>query len=221
MSSTPLAILPNKISPQTQIQASNLPCQTRPAVSSLSTSTNSSRKTISSRRTSTVTSDKLLPLSRPPKISDVTWNRLTERNTERNRLYRCKIRVLVIHKDEPRPPSPSKICEESKILDQNCDMDSDMGSNNDNETDGDGRENDFGDKKVRWNRKELEAPSPAIRSSPTTARQKSIIKSCLASANPPTDRLGNVLDADKSLSPIVKRGTKITVKRIMYNDESE
>ncbi|CAG8467032.1 6614_t:CDS:2 [Paraglomus occultum] len=211
----------NKFSPQTQIQSSNLPCQTRPAVP---TSTNSTRKTRSSRRTSIIPSDKLNPLSRPPKVSDVTWNRLTERNTERNRLYRCKIRVLVIHKDEPRPTSPSSTCEESKILDQNSDMDSDVDSNNDNETDSDdceGRENDFGDKKVRWNRKELEAPSPASRSSPTTARQKPIIKSCLASANPPTDRLGNVLDADKSLSPIVKRGTRIIVKRIRYNDESE
>ncbi|CAG8583782.1 176_t:CDS:2, partial [Scutellospora calospora] len=71
------------------------------------------------------------------------------------------------------------------------------------------------EKCVRWDDMNLvQVSSPHVKHSPISTKEKRVIKPCLKPTNSPTDSLGNVLSADSSLTPIVKRGIKVTVKQV-------
>ncbi|EJT96626.1 hypothetical protein DACRYDRAFT_102814 [Dacryopinax primogenitus] len=47
------------------------------------------------------------PGSRPPGLSDVELRQLTAKNTRKNEQYHSQMDLVIIYRDEPRPPSPS------------------------------------------------------------------------------------------------------------------
>jgi len=81
-------------------------------------------------------------------------------------------------------------------------------------------QDEYSSKGVHWDESRLtQESSPLIKSSPRAARQRPIHKSCLKQTNPSIDSLGNVLNANSSLTPMVKRGIKVTVKQVKYKGE--
>ncbi|EXX67650.1 hypothetical protein RirG_112620 [Rhizophagus irregularis DAOM 197198w] len=177
-------------------------------------------------------SDKLLHKKKiPNKLNSTALNRLTKQNTDKNKGYLCDLNVVVVRKNIPKPPSPtSKLYEKTK---NGGGIISALRSRNNIGKDNIGscipvlksrgdRQNrgESSSKGVHWNESRLvQESSPFIKSSPRTARQKPIPKPCLKQMNTPIDSLGNVLNANSSLTPMVKRGIKVTVKQVKYKGE--
>ncbi|CAI2180133.1 14390_t:CDS:2 [Funneliformis geosporum] len=163
---------------------------------------------------------------------NTTLNRLTRQNTDRNKEYRCEFNVVVVRKNVPKPLSPaSKLHEKMKngggiissLRSRNNHGKDNTGSHIPVLKSRGGRQNQdesSSSKGVHWDEERLtQELSHVVSSSPRIARQKPIPKSCLKSTNPPIDSLGNVIDADSSLTPVIKRGIKVTVKQIKYRGE--
>ncbi|PKY50600.1 hypothetical protein RhiirA4_530774 [Rhizophagus irregularis] len=177
-------------------------------------------------------SDNLLHKKKiPNKLNSTALNRLTKQNTDKNKGYLCDLNVVVVRKNIPKPPSPtSKLYEKTK---NGGGIISALRSRNNIGKDNIGscipvlksrgdRQNrgESSSKGVHWNESRLvQESSPFIKSSPRTARQKPIPKPCLKQMNTPIDSLGNVLNANSSLTPMVKRGIKVTVKQVKYKGE--
>ncbi|CAG8451400.1 10407_t:CDS:2 [Acaulospora morrowiae] len=155
--------------------------------------------------------------------------KITKENTERNKEYRCELNVVVVHKDEPKPPSPTSKMQENMRGERETTTSRLIRNNKSATTShipvlksrGVQKENNGGEveKYVRWDENLLQISSPQVKSSPSEAKQKPIPKSCLKPTNPATDSLGNILNANESLTPTVKRGVKVTIKQIKYRDE--
>lgn len=141
-------------------------------------------------------SDKLLlPKKKiPNKLNNTALNRLTKQNTDKNKEYRCDLNVVVVRKNIPKPPSPtSKLYEKTKngggiisaLISHNNIGKDNMGSCIPVLKSRGGRQNlvnqgESSSKGVHWNESRLiQESSPFIKSSPRTARQKPIPKSCL------------------------------------------
>ncbi|CAG8550604.1 3495_t:CDS:2 [Funneliformis mosseae] len=168
-----------------------------------------------------------------PNKFNTTLNRLTRQNTNRNKEYRCELNVVVIQKNIPKPLSPaSKLHEKMKngggmvsaLRSRNSHGNDNMGSHIPVLKSRGERQNQeivaSSNKGVHWDEDRLtQELSHDVRSSPRIARQKPTLKSCLKSTNPPIDSLGNVLNANSSLTPVVKRGIKVTIKQIKYRGE--
>ncbi|CAG8515536.1 9935_t:CDS:2, partial [Acaulospora colombiana] len=138
--------------------------------------------------------------------------KITRENTERNKEYRCELDVVVVRKDGPKPLSPTSKMQEkmrsggrslSSHLIANCKdkpktsyipVLKSRGMQKENEK-------EVAGKYVRWDEDLLQVSSPQVKSSPSVARQKPTPKSCLKPTNPVTDSLGNILNANESLTP--------------------
>ncbi|RIA98541.1 hypothetical protein C1645_96878 [Glomus cerebriforme] len=129
----------------------------------------------------------------PNKLNNTALTRLTKQNTDKNKEYRCELNVVVVRKNVPKPLSPtSKLHEKTK----NGGITSALRSHNNKGKDNMGsyipvlksrsgrqnltNQNESSNKGVHWNESRLiQESSPLIKSSPRTARQKPIPKSCL------------------------------------------
>ncbi|GBC07637.1 hypothetical protein RclHR1_00760007 [Rhizophagus clarus] len=168
------------------------------------------------------------------KLNNTALNRLTKQNTDKNKEYRCDLNVVVVRKNIPKPPSPASKLHEKKrngggivsaLRSRNNKGMDNMGSCIPVLKSRGGRQNlvnqdESPNKGVHWCESRLtQESSPFIKSSPRTARQRPIPKPCLKQTNTPIDSLGNVINANSSLTPMVKRGIKVTVKQVKYKGE--
>ena len=118
---------------------------------------------------------------------------MTKQNTDKNKEYRCELNVVVVRKNTPKPLSPtSKLHEKTR---NGGGIISALRSHNNKGKDNMGscipvlksrasRQNpvnqDESNKEVHWDESRLtQESSPLIKSSPRTARQRPIPKSCL------------------------------------------
>jgi hypothetical protein len=134
-------------------------------------------------------SDKLL-LSQKKilnKLNNTALSRLTKQNTDKNKEYLCDLNVVVVKKNIPKPPSPtSKLHEKTRYWGGviSAKEKDNIGSCIPVLKSRSGRQNLLNrgesSKRVRWNENRLtQESSPPLKSSPRTARQRSIPKSCL------------------------------------------
>ncbi|CAG8627615.1 24535_t:CDS:2 [Dentiscutata erythropus] len=136
----------------------------------------------------------------PQNEEDLDLGKITKQNTDRNKEYRCELDVVVVRKNIPKPPTNSHI----PVLKQRSGKETETINFEEK------AENSV-EKHVRWDDVNLvQVSSPLVKHSPISAKEK---------RNPPIDSLGNVLNADASLTPIVKRGVKVTVKQVKYKGE--
>ena len=149
----------------------------------------------------------------------------TRRNTLQNRLYYCDFERLVLHKDEPRPPSPTakaqhRAAEAARLrrLRKAGAAGFAPGAGDD---DGFELQQPTPTRKaVRWPAEGLEAglEDEIPRRSPQHAKNARLARSCLVAscASAVLDEYGNLREP---VSPSTMRGERVTVQKILYRGE--